>query len=388
LIKSIIQSIIYFIQHIILFIFDFVFKFKQKKHYDCIIGVEEIANFNHDLKNVFGKNVCNINFAKNQFYPNNIYDYTITSSNKYFAFILKAFYGPYLLAKLSHQSDIFIYLWWTGFCMDRALDYKFLKKKKKKIVCIFLGSDIRSPKLTIEYYTKLKQDTWLNYVSNLIDIEKEDERVKRVALLADTYADLIYNYPADQISYLRSKQTHFPYMMSKNKLYYDETKFENLDKPTIVHAPSKSIVKGTPLVRSAIKKLESEGYKFHYIEFQNTPNEIVMEALKHSHIVINEFYALVPGVFSIEGMANCNAVITSADYEEFPEDAKYAWYKTEYWRIYDNLKLLLENPSEIKKYALNGYAFVQNHYTEGSVKQFYIDSFYNHHIINEKRWTK
>lgn len=366
-----------------------MFKFNHAKQYDCVIGVEEIANINYELKNVFGQNSCNVNLTSNKFYLNNTYDYALSNTNnKYVVFLIKTFYGPYLLAKLSHQTDIFIYLWWTGFCVDREIDYKFLKKKNKKIVCIFLGSDIRSPKLTLEYYKKIQQDTWLNYISDSIDVEKEDERVKRVALLTDKYADLIYNYPTDQISYLRSKQTHFPYMMSKNKLYYDETKFENLDKPTIVHAPTKTIAKGTPLVRAAIKKLQLEGYNFEYKEFQNTPNEVVNEALKYSHIVINEFYALVPGVFSIEGMANGNAVVTSADYDGFPEGAKEAWYRTKYWEIYDHLKFLLDNKSEIKKYATYGHQFVKKHYTEEKVYQFYIDSFYDHNIINEKSWTK
>lgn len=388
MIKSGIYNTLCFTQEIILNILYFVFKFNRAEHYDSIIGVEEIANFNQDLKYALGMNTCNVNLAKNCFYPNNTYNYALTSSNKYLAFIIRTFYGPYLLAKLSHQTNVFIYLWWTGFCLDREVDYKFLKKKNKKIVCIFLGSDIRSPKLTIEYYTRLNQDTWLNYVSNLINIEKEEERVKKVAFLADKYADLIYNYPADQISYICSKQIHFPYIIRDKKLHLNEKKFINLDVPIIIHAPSKSIVKGTPLVRAAIKKLQLEGYRFKYKEFQNTPNEIVLESLKNSHIVINEFYAAVPGVFAIEGMATCNAVITSAEYDIFPENAQEAWLKTKYWEIYDNLKFLLDNPSKIKKYALSGYQFVRNNYTESPVKRFYFQSFYEHHIIDQKRWEK
>lgn len=352
-------------------------------HFVFTIGAEEVANINSDLKNTFGSCSRNINLTPSKFYLDNLYDYSLKSSNKITPFI-KIFYGPYLLVKLSHQSDIFIYLWWTGFCIDREMDYKFLKKKKKKIVCIFLGSDIRSPLLTLNHFKEKNEDTWLNYTHNSSDVQNEDSRTHRVARLADKYADIIFNHSSDQISYLCSAQHIFPYMIAEKKLFFNMDKFSNMQKPIIVHAPSKSVVKGTPLVRAVIKKLELEGYSFEYKEFQNTPNRIVMEALKTSHIVINEFYALAPGVFSIEGMASCNAVITSADYDNFPEDAQYAWYRTKYWEIYDHLKYLLDNPEKIKIFASKGFEFVKNNYTEEKVKQFYRDTFFQYGIINDK----
>ena len=211
-----------------------------------------------------------------------------------------------------------------------------------------------------------------------------EQRVLKVARDADKYADLIFNHPKDQMSYLKSEQLLMPYMFELNKMSHNEKKFSNLDIIKIVHAPSNPIIKGTPLVRAAIKKLTLEGYKLEYIELTNMPNKKVLEILQNTHILINEFYAFVPGVLAIEGMGNFCATITSAEYDGYPEGAENAWFQTKYWEIYDNLKYLLDNPNKIKEYAQNGYNFVKNNFTEDKVRNFYINTFYEHKIIDDK----
>jgi hypothetical protein len=83
--------------------------------------------------------------------------------------------------------------------------------------------------------------------------------------------------------------------------------------------------------------------------------------LKHlsgAHIVLNEFYAFMPGMFGVEAMASHCALMTSADEKietSLPVGSNSAWMVTEYWNIYDNLKRLLDDHSLIKKYADAGY---------------------------------
>ena len=372
------------IQLIILYFFNIIFSVNSKSKYKFVIGVDEIANITYDLKKVFGNKSLSINLSVNKFYITNKYDYAIKSGNKYFLYFKKLFYGPYLLAKLSNQSDVFIYIWWTGFCVDRKIDYKFLKNKNKKIVCIFLGSDIRSYKLTLNFHNKHMLDTGLNYISQNINQRENEARVTKVAKDADEYADLIFNYSKDQMSYLKSEQFTMPYMYQLKKMCFNKSKFKNIDIIKIVHAPSDPIVKGTPLVRATIRKLREEGYKFEYIELTNTPNKNVLGILQNTHILISQLYAFIPGVLAIEGMANACATITSAEYDLFPSGAENAWVKTRYWEIYDNLKYLLDNTEKIEEYAINGYEFVKNNYTEAKVKEFYYNIFYEHKIIDDK----
>ncbi len=172
--------------------------------------------------------------------------------------------------------------------------------------------------------------------------------------------------------------------MIDNRILNNRSEFNPINKIKILHAPSNPLIKGTPLVRAAIKKLETEGYDFEYIELMNKPNKEVLLMLEKSDIVLNQFYATMPGVFGIEAMAKYNAVLMSVDYENLPHGSEGAWMRTKYWELYDNLKYLLDNTSKIKEYADAGYEFVKNNYTEEKVREFYINTFYEHNIIDDK----
>jgi len=380
--KKIVDRFFMPIQYVILYSFNFIFSFKYKPSYSFVIGVEEIANCTYYLNRAFKNKSVSVNFTTNKFYKSNKYDYSISIENRYLAYFARMFYGPYLLAKLSNQADVFIYFWWTGFCNDREIEYKFLKYKKKKIVCIFVGDDIRSRKLLKERLVKENLDSYVYYDN--YDVDKNEMRVKKVAFLSDTYADLAFSVKKSQVSYLEHYVNTFMYMIDDNLL--DNCKFVVNDNKRIkiVHAPSNPILKGTPLVKAAIKKLELEGYNFEYIELINKSNAEVLSILNDSNIVLNQFYADMPGVFGIEAMAKKNAVLMSADYDNLPTNGQKPWIRTQYWEVYDNLKYLLDNPEIIREYADAGYEFVKHNYAEDKVREFYIDTFYEHKIIDDK----
>lgn len=317
------------------------------------------------LKNLF-PNTYTVSLSKNSFYSS---DYNIFNkyNNKLLSKLYRGFCGPIALGFLSNKSNKFLYIWKTGFLIDRELEFKFLKSKRKKIVCMFVGSDIRSLELRKKLYKKLNIDGSANYLDQ-INNEKE---VKEVARVADKFADVIFSASVDQVSYLESKQ-YFPFFYyNKDNFYCNDDKFNN--KIKIIHAPSNPLIKGTQVVRAAIKKLELEGYSFEYLEIQNMNNSILLEHLKSTHIVLNEFYAFALGVLSIEAMANHCAVLTSSDpliEIGLPQNEKDAWFKTQAWEIYDNLKYLLDNPKKIKYYADNGFDYALKNHTHEAVSGY------------------
>lgn len=364
--KSFLQKTIFPIQYILLIFSYYGNKIFYIKKVNWIVGVHEMGKYIYLIKSVL-EDSYSVSFHKNKFYSIE-YDFIINISNKYIAYIYKIIIGPLLLGYLANKSDKFFYLWSTGFLIDREFEFKFLKSKDKKIVCMFLGSDSRSPQLMLEFYKKQKLNGFIEYVgvqhpyylSDEYNIEK-----KKIAESADKYSDVIFNAAVDQMSYIKSKQYFPPNFVDNIFFNYTPLKFdEQIIK--ILHAPSNPFVKGTPLVRAAIKKLKVKGYNFEYIELQNIPNKVVLEHLKSSHIVLNQFYAFVPGMFGIEAMASHCAVLMSADPRietGLPQDGKDAWMITRDWEIYDNLKYLLDNPSRIKYFADNAYEFASEHYT-------------------------
>jgi glycosyltransferase involved in cell wall biosynthesis len=337
-----------------------------------IIVGDNFANTLFNLKKVLTDSYV-VNFSEVHFYVNNNYDFFL-SKNK----IFEIFYNPLLLYKLSKSSDIFIYVGKNGFCKNRESDFKFLKRKNKKIIIMFVGSDIRSPKKLKEYLKENDLDSFINYIPP--SSFQSEEYIRKTAEVAEKYANFIITAKIDQISYFTKKT--YPFLYYIDQFEFNNINLKKFDHPSklkILHVPTSPIFKGTPLVNAAIKKLKTEGYDFEYIEARNIEHTEFIQMMKTSHIVLNEFYCFVPGVTSVEAMFSYCTVLTSAnpDIEEFPEDPNNAWIITGYWEIYDKLKFCLENPGELEGYAKRGYAYAMRNYNlEAARRQFksYCDS--------------
>ena len=365
--KNIIIKLVSFPQFLMLIAVYHTLKLVALKQKGCVIGVTEIAKMIYLYGQLFkdSKTVC---LDSNKFYSLK-YHYSIVMSHGRFSHLLyrlkRIFYGPFLLAYLACRYDVFIYFWSSGFLLDREYEFRFLKRSNKKIITIFNGDDIRSPTKLREKLNELEYDGFLDYVDVYMS-KGYEEKKKRIAALSDKYADLCFSYSIDNASYITSKQYVAPYAYDIRDFNRNDDKFNRNKTIKILHAPSHPLVKGTPLVRAAIKKLKLEGYRFEYKELMGVSNRKVLEELGSCHIVLNQFYAFAPGVFGVESLANHAAVLMSADPDietGLPQDAKGAWMITKYWQVYDNLKFLLDNPEEIKKYADTGYDFALNHYT-------------------------
>jgi hypothetical protein len=252
----------------------------------------------------------------------------------------------------------------------------YVKSKNKNIVCFFTGTDIRSPRLMLDFAHKNEIDVHSNYLYLIspqsLTLEYETSK-KKLAGVADNYADLVFNASVDQMSYFTKKTQPFIYFYPDENFVKNDTKFSDIKIYRICHAPTSPILKGTQLVRAAIAKLRAEGYRFEYIELIGVSNEVVLKKLRSSHIVLNEFYAFVPGLFGVEAMASHCALVTSADEHiepDLPLTSNKAWYVTKNYEVYDHLKDLLNSPDLIKKYADAGYEWaIENaSFSRSSVK--------------------
>jgi hypothetical protein len=329
-----------------------------------VVGVHEIANNTHNISKIFDRHYS-VNFSSNKYYLQNKYDFSIKKPRFVNEHVLHFLIGPVLLGYLANRAANFFYIGNMGFLFHladgREFEFSFLKKRGKKIVTFFCGTDIRSLILSLEHAKQHGIDVMATYqsmTSPKLIAPGYEAYLKKLAASADTHADHIFNAPVDQIAYIKRDVHPFVYFYPDERFVKNESKFVNPKKIKIVHAPSSPFIKGTQIVRAAIKKLQVMGYDFDYVEIIGMPNTVVLEHLKESHIVINELYAFVPGLFSVEAMAAHCAVITSADRNlepTLPEGANEAWFVTKYWEMFDHLKLLLDQPELIKKYADSGY---------------------------------
>lgn len=362
-----VRSILYFGQILLLYAswyLFFPFRIFGFRKYNRVLGVCEIAG-NLAQHSALFPGAFSICLEPDYFYN---FSYNFALSKKWgrrFLKIVGCFVGPVALGILAHRSDRFFYIYERGFLTlardGRWFEFSFLSKRNKEIYCIFVGSDVRSPKLERELYNSLGLDCPANYYSLFArwqDSEAFEEERRRLAVAADRFCKEIFNARVDQSSYL-TRPTHFPpYMYPDESFFRNDEKFVNPKIIKVIHSPSNPIAKATPLVRSAIYRLKSEGYQFEYTELKGVLNDVVIQHLRESHIALNQFYALAPGLFAIEAMAANCALMTSSDPSletSLPEGADQAWLLTRHYHIYENLKKLLDNPDLIQRYANRGY---------------------------------
>ena len=389
-VRQVLRFLVFFLQKILLYLSYYSTKPFVKPVCDLwLVGVDEIASYIHNISNILPR-ALSVSLSINPYYDFK-YDYSIKVKNRSLHSLQRIIIGPLLLGCWIHKSVGVFYIWETGFLISsldgRAYEFSFIKKREKKIVCMFIGNDIRSPKMAHQYAKDHGIDTISTYYSQVFpstDYGWYEEQKRSIAESADAYADLIFSAPIDQPSYLKRQVYPVFYVYPDNRFTRNDWKFENLRLIRIAHAPSSPIIKGTQVVRAAVKKLQIEGYDFEYNELIGVKNEQVIEALRDAHIVLNQFYAFVPGVFGIEAMAAHCAMLTSADCSiepTLPGDSMGAWLHTRYWEVYDNLKYLLDNPSQIQIFADKGFSWAKKHCSYSSVKNHLCELFKNEGLL-------
>ncbi len=331
-----------------------------------VVGVEEVASVLYNLS-ISLPRVVSVCLFRNPYYN---FKYTY-NPGKFSGHFVRLIFGPVLLGFLAAKRKKFVYVGGSGFLFShydgRAHEFDFLKKRGCIVICYFTGSEIRSYALLNAYAKQRNIDVITTYqpmCSAGIDSPAKEKRRKALAWAADKFADVIFNPSTDQMSYITRKTFPFLYFYPDDRICRIPSKWENKKYLIVVHAPSSPLIKGTPLVRAAIKKLVMEGYVFEYIELIGVPHLTVLETIKRAHIVLNEFYAFVPGVFGVEAMAANAVLLTSADREIEPtlfEGANEAWVVTPYWMIYEKLKFQLDHPDSLQSQADRGTEWVRRY---------------------------
>ena len=333
------------------------------------IGTEEIASLLTDLAYGFKKpgiSVTTYRRSENKFYTLNKYD--ITGGNllnnifnyKNWKFLSKnvQYYleridekitGPFLKIKtrsLVKNHDVFIFIWRPW--LHESYLFPLLKKKGKKIICIHVGTDVRHISAFKQQYD-IDTSTWeQDFHSD--PLESKMQRVRYHEL----YADMIYSLP-DQAGLSLRGYNHFriPLRKDKNILFNIPARKE----PLIIHAPSRSGIKGTEIINKTIEKLKQDGYKLEYRFIQNMPNEQLLKLLSEADILCDELYLHGPAMLSAEAMAAGCAVATRC-LNVVPFQPPVCAITPE--NIYEQLKLLITDIDYRVGLAQAGKRFVDD----------------------------
>lgn len=250
--------------------------------------------------------------------------------------------------------DIFIIIG-RGF-YGNYRDFKLIKQKGKKLVCVFTGDDSRwyyCMKQEFESYGMPPIVYEPGYDYSIANLERHLAHLRG----AEKYADVIVSIPNQAQMALR------PYYLFYCTLDLHSFPFSPEQRviPKIVHAPSNPHFKGTKYFLDALDRLKSEGVQFDFQLVQNVPNQEAIRMYQDADILLNQVYCPCGGKLAHEGMALGKVVLTRMGYdkgydEKTPEGCPLVDVGPE--TVYHKLKEIIGDVELRKKLAIEGREYV------------------------------
>ena len=261
--------------------------------------------------------------------------------------VLRAFERIYHFPSLLYHFDVFNFVAGNSLLPFR-LDVPILKLFRKKIVIKFVGSDIRPREIKEE-----KQIT-----------DKELRRKKKLVKFWEKYADAIISNP--EYSQLLTKK-YYKIAQGCDLQYWkpfgSKKLKKNKDKILIIHAPSHKSKKGTKYIIKAIELLKEQGYKIEFKLLENLSNSEIRREVNVSDIIVDQLIVGWYGIFSVEAMALAKPTLCYIN-PDWKKEIDYAKnipiVNTNSTNVYDNLKLLIENPNLRKNIGNKGRIYVED----------------------------
>jgi hypothetical protein len=251
--------------------------------------------------------------------------------------------------------DIYVFQWGTSL-LPHNEDFPILKRLGKKIIVLFLGSDIRHWSATEpvrESYGMVSYPEYRNDAHHPLR-----ECLSRLRM-AERYADVIFAQPT--YAELAVRPYRHVYLAVNPELY--KSHVPGRDVPVVVHAPSCRGVKGTEEILATLDKLKAEGVAFELRLLENMPNYEVIRQLQNADVVIDELNEAHYGMLAMEGMATGCAVAgpnLAGGPITMPPDPPVLHINPAI--VYSQLRRLLTDKSLRLQLAYAGRPFMEKHY--------------------------
>jgi glycosyltransferase involved in cell wall biosynthesis len=236
--------------------------------------------------------------------------------------------------------------------LPRYRDLALLKALGKKMVMQFWGSDIRLKSIAESQNRFIRVKAGDD--KRKIDAVKHLSKYIDIAIVGDYELHEYVNGHFKKVVIIRQavdSQEYKPAIPSKNN-----------KKPVIVHAPTDKWVKGTEYVLEAVAKLERE----HEIDFalvHRVPHQQAKQIYQKADITVDDILGGTYGVFPVEAMALGKPVICyiREDLRDtYPKELPIVSANPD--NIYQQLKILIENPELRHELGLKGREYVERYH--------------------------
>ncbi len=330
----------------------------QNKNLRVFIGPSEVANIGTLLAMGLRERKVKVTVACRLIFPHQEgmkYDIIVGDQGK--NKLQKLFIYLRLFLRVCFQHNAFIFLAGNSL-LPYNLDLPLLKLMGKTIVVNFVGCDIRH---YLPYEEWLHRNGVQKY-SLCMACETRNacnlEHKLKIARRFERYATYLAAQPGyAQLLKREYKQLYIPIDCSQLKC----NTMPN-PRPIVVHAPSNISKKGTTYILDAVERLKREGYDFDFRLFQEMSNLEVRRALEEADIAVDQLLSTGTGMFGMEAMATGCAVLGRVypDIAGFPPELPVL--NTDPDTIYQNLKMLLENPELRRELGGKGRRYVEKYH--------------------------
>ena len=267
--------------------------------------------------------------------------------------VLKWVYLHTILKNLIKEHDLFIFIWKT--LLPGQKDLEIIKTQGKKIISIYVGSDIRyAPAYEQEFNVDVEH--WDDaYQGNL-------NKKMKMLRMGEYYSDLILSVP-DQSGLALRPYNHMYLPFSPKEITHNIPDNQVLK---VLHIPSNNSIKGSKVIIETIQKLKNEGIPLELITLSGISNKTVLEQLTKADILVDELYLHGPGVLSLEAMSSGCAVATRY-LEKYKEVFSPPVCHIDETSIYKSLKRLFTNREYRLTLAKKGRQFVEQNNDPGVI---------------------
>jgi glycosyltransferase involved in cell wall biosynthesis len=267
------------------------------------------------------------------------------------------------------RCDMFIFLYGSSL-LPKNLDYPILKLFGKRIVSVFLGSDIR---YWYAYEQEVRRLGWEPELRPFIEYQKTTGSfftVKNaIVRSAERYADLIISHP--DMGQLQTR----PYMRANVPIDLSLYRFrmQRDENPLILHAPSIRRAKGTEYVLAAVEELRKEGLKFEFRLIENVPNRRIRSLLSETDIVVESLFTGLVGTLGLEAMASGCVVLERVGPRGLYVPSDCPAVTTTINDLADQLRKVVLDGDLRRRLALDGRRYVEKYHDHIRVAQQILD---------------
>lgn len=288
--------------------------------------------------------------------------------NKY----LKYKYKRKIWHKAIKECDIFIFIWSTF--KSNYSDIEKLKKLNKKVIVIFVGSDIRWKRAMEQEFIHSGLDP-IEYANYIESIEYLEQKLKYLRI-AEKYADVIYSIPNQSQLSLR------PYFLFKyplNLCDYVENIKTSIDEIVVIHAPTYPEVKGTKYVVKAFEKLKSEGINFKIKMIKDLPFRDIVNEYSNADILVGQLLAPGGGKQEREALASGTVVLSNMSYDKYEQKIPLGCPIIDVNKdnLYHELKEIIINHEKRESIAKQGRKWVEDNYNVNNLVMEILDNLEN-----------